>query len=153
MRIQLELCLAREYLTLTKLYLNRLSVRTLSEGGISLIEVLVALLLIGLISLGIAANAIGSFHILKKTEENYAASNLALSKIEQLSAIPVNELSADDNSVEDSVTVSGMNTIFKRTTTVAVNADSSRTITVKVESLSAKLPTAVTFTTTFSMWQ
>ena len=118
-----------------------------------MIEVLVALLLIGLISLGIAANAIGSFHILKKTEENYAASNLALSKIEQLSAIPVNELSADDNSVEDSVTVSGMNTIFKRTTTVAVNADSSRTITVKVESLSAKLPTAVTFTTTFSMWQ
>ena len=125
----------------------------IGQQGISLIEVLLALLLIGIISLGIAANTISSMHIQKKTEENYAASNLALSKVEQLSAIPVGQLSSANNLVENNLKVPGSNANFRRTTTVVVNADTSRTITVRVESVGTMLPTKVNFRTTFSMWQ
>ncbi|NLF25008.1 MAG: hypothetical protein GX589_05040 [Deltaproteobacteria bacterium] len=136
-----------------KRYFKKLLRSRTGQQGISLIEVLLALLLIGLISLGIASNTISSMHIQKKTEENYAASNLALSKVEQLSAIPVDQLSSANNSVEESLKVPGSNATFRRSTTIVVNADTSRTITVKVETVGAMLPTKVNFKTTFSMWQ
>ena len=123
------------------------------EGGISLIEVLVALVLIGLMSVGISANSISSFQIMKKTEINNAASNLALSKVEQLSAIRVSDLDSSYDAVETNLGVTGMNATFTRTTTITVNADQSRTVEVKVESNSFKLGTSIVFTTTFSMWQ
>jgi prepilin-type N-terminal cleavage/methylation domain-containing protein len=124
-----------------------------SQAGVGLIEVLVALVLIGIMSLGIAANTIGAIQIAKKTETNYAASNLALSKVEQLSAFRVADLTSANSSVEDNISVPGMNTKFKCTTTVTVNSDQSRTIHVKVESVNAKIPTRVNFETTFSIWQ
>jgi prepilin-type N-terminal cleavage/methylation domain-containing protein len=135
------------------LRLFRQNLEISAEHGISLIEVLVAIVLIGIMSIGIAANSISAFQIMKKTEMNNAASNLALSKIEELSAIRVNDLNSTYNIVENNIKSGDFKATFKRTTTVVVNSDNSRSITVKVESNSAKLPTAVTFKTTFSMWQ
>jgi prepilin-type N-terminal cleavage/methylation domain-containing protein len=122
-----------------------------SEQGMTLIEVLVAILLIGIVSMAVAVNTINALSVAKKTHINYLASNLALSKVEQLAAYEASQLSAL-STTETHLTTAGTDLTFKRTTTIVKNSDNSRTITVRVDSESAAVPTHVTFTSTLSVW-
>jgi len=124
-----------------------------AERGMGLFEVLLALALISIGSLALAANTIGALQIAKKTTINHAASNLALSKIEELSAYDPKDIDGSFNSIENSIAVPGLNVTFKRTTVVAVNADNTRTVTVTVQSNSNAVKTGASFSTTFALWE
>lgn len=129
------------------------SERQRAEEGFSLMEILIAILIIGVIGLGINMNAISSLQLVKYTELNYIASNLALSKIEELAAQDPVNLDSSDNSVESSVSSSATEITFQRTTTIVVNGDDSRTITVQVQSNSSAVPTQAQFSTTMAVWE
>ncbi len=123
------------------------------EAGFALVEALVSILIMAVISLGIAQNLIGALRTAKFTEVNHAASSLAISKMEELAAIDVSALNASHSSSESSVTWPGLDISFSRDTTVVVNADESRTVDVTVTSNSSKVSTSVDFSTTFATWE
>jgi len=130
---------------------NRISEE--QEAGFGLMEILVAISLMALVSLGIAANTMAALRIVKKTEVNYLASNLALSKIEELAAYEAADLDATFDGHETSLAMSGTSITFSRTTTIIINADNSRTVTVVVASESPVVPTSVDFSTTYALWE
>ncbi len=106
-----------------------------------------------IVSLGLAGNTIGAIRIVKKTTVNYAASNLALSKIEQFAALDPTDLDESMSGVENAVTVPGLGISFQRETTVVSNADDTKTVTVVVKSNSRAVPTKAEFRTTFAHWE
>ena len=124
-----------------------------AEQGMGIIELLIAVALIGLIAAGISSNTTMSLRISKYTELNYAASNLALSRIELLSAIEPADVDSDYNKTETGLTTNGVGIKFTRVTTVTVNSDDSRTINVVVSNSDYKIPVRVEYETTFSVWE
>ena len=118
-----------------------------------MIEILVALTIVSIAALGIALNSIGAMQIAKRTELNYLASNLALSKVEDLAATDPSDLDSTDNQNETGVTITGTAITFTRATTITVNADESRTVKVVVTSEGLEIPTNATFETRFSLWE
>lgn len=125
-----------------------------SELGFSLIEVLAAMLIISVISIGVHTSTVGALYTAKKTEINHAATSLVISKVEELSAIETKDLTAADGGTESNVAWPAYTNLdFTRVTTIVVNADQSRTVTVSVSSNSTYIPTTVEFTTTFAVWE
>lgn len=116
-------------------------------------SILVTLSVAGIIALALAVNTISSLATMKQTEVNYAASNLALSKIELLTTREVSDIDSSLDEVESNLTVTNLGIEFTRTTTVTVNADDTRTISVNVQSNHEKIPTSATFTTSLSLWE
>lgn len=128
-------------------------VRNHNEAAMTLIEVLVALTVVSIIAIGINLSAISSLRIAKKTEVNYMASNLALSKVEDLAAVDPSELDDTYDTTETGLGVTGMDFTFRRVTDITVNGDDSRTVTVLVTSENSAIPTQSDFTTRFSLWE
>ena len=123
------------------------------ERGTTLIEVLVSLLIIAIMSLGVMKNSVVAMRASKLTELNHAASSLAISKIEELAAIDTQNLDATFSATETDVAWGGVETTFTRVTSVVVNANDSRDVSVTVSSNSSLLPTTVAFETTFVPWE
>ncbi|MCB0324731.1 MAG: type II secretion system protein [Bdellovibrionales bacterium] len=123
-----------------------------SEEGFALVEVLVSILIMALLSLGVAKNLITALQTAKFTEANHAASSLAISRMEELAARNVKDLDTSFNGTE-TVSWPSLDFQFSRQTAVTVNANESRTITVTVTSQSAKIPTEVEFITTLASWE
>lgn len=123
------------------------------EAGFTLVEILASFLLISVMSLAIAKNTISALRAAKFTEVNHAASSLAISKVEELTAINTADLDETFSGTENEVSWSTLNITFTRQTTVTVNPDNSRLIEVEVTSNAALLPTTVTFDTTVVPWE
>jgi prepilin-type N-terminal cleavage/methylation domain-containing protein len=126
------------------------------EEGLGLIEVLVALVIVSVASLAITTNIIGALRGSNLTELHYAASNLALSKIEQLASVNVSDLDSSYNATETALTDPSINVTFTRTTTVVVNSDKSRTVSVTVKnnaSTGSFFKTTTKYSTTFALWE
>ena len=126
---------------------------TSDEDGISMIEVMVSIVLIGILASGITSSLQTSLRVAKKTEVHYAASSLAASRVEDLAAIDIGDVDSSLNEVGTQVNWPGLNLDFFRTTTVTINADDSRTIDVTVSCTHATVPTTVDFSTTFARWE
>jgi len=73
--------------------------------------------------------------------------------MEELAALNVTSITNALNDTETAVVWADFQTTFTRTTTVVVNADNSRSVTVEVSSNSLKIPTTVDFSTTFANWE
>ena len=138
---------------MTNLRIHRRAGEADGQEGITLMEVLVAIVLLGLMAGAAISNLIVALKTAQLTEVNFAANSLAISKVEELAAIDVDILDSSYNSTESSVSWGDLNISFTRTTTVTVNADSSRTINVEVSSVGSNVPTTVDFTTTFALWE
>ena len=123
------------------------------ESGFTLIEVLVSMLILSVMSLGVAMNTLGALRTAKFTEINHAASTLAISKMEEFAAMNVSALSSSLDATETAVTWSDFQTTFTRTSIITENADDSRTVNVTVSSNNPKLATTVEFETTFVDWE
>lgn len=132
---------------------NEERIESQRESGFALVEVLVSILVMAIISLGVAKNLIGALSTAKFTEVNHAASSLAISKMEELASIDVSLLDTSYNGTESAVVWPGLSISFTRDTTVTVNADDSRRVDVVVTSNSNKVPTSVEFATTFASWE
>lgn len=123
------------------------------DEGVTLMEVLVAITLVAIMAAAGISNLMVALRTAKHTEVNYAANTLAISKVEELAAVDVSALDSSYNGTESSVSWNDLNITFTRVTTVTVNADSSRTLSVDVSSNSDSVPTSVNFTTTFALWE
>ncbi len=124
-----------------------------SERGFSIIEILVSLLIAGVMSMGIVRSVSTALQTSKITEFNHIANSLASTKIEELATIPVPDLDSSFNATETNVSWPHFGCSFTRQTTVVVNADESRSVTVNVTSNSDYAPTNLELKTIFSKWK
>ena len=124
-----------------------------AQAGSTIVEVLVAIVLFGLVGLSMATSNIYGIKFQKRAELGNLATNLAVTKIEQLAGYDPTTLDAGDNSSETGIAVSGHSITFNRVTTITVNSDGSRTVQVTVSSPIASLLTPVTYVTRFAPWE
>lgn len=87
---------------------------------------------------------------MKRNIRNSVAAQLALDKIEMLSSTDPSTLDSSDNQTESPLV--SKNISFKRVTTITVNDDNSRTVTVEVTNLKNILGGHAIFTNRFSLW-
>ena len=124
-----------------------------SELGVSMLEILVIIILLTITAAGITTGVRTSLMTTKLTEYNHIASSLAVSKMEELASVNVSFLDNSYNANETAVTWPGSNETFTRVTSVVVNADDSRTLTVQVTANNEKLGTTVEFSNTLALWE
>ena len=126
--------------------------RRQGEQGATLLEVLVATLLLMITGAGILANMLYSMQTSKFIEANHAASSLAADRMEQLAAVDILDLNSAYNEDNVAVTWPGLDLDFVRTTVVTTNSDGSRTAVVNVRTIHFAMPTSVTFQDNFYAW-
>ena len=124
-----------------------------TERGSSMLEVLVATLILAIVGLTVSLSAISGIRYQKVSEIGNIAMNLAVSKAEQLSGIRIDLLTDSYDATESNLQVTGHKIEFKRVTDVTVNTDGSRTIAITVSSSSTYLPQPARYTTTFAPWE
>jgi len=120
-----------------------------SEKGSTLIELLVALGIVGVMNLAIAQSAILSAASQGFAENRSLAMQMAMNEIERYAAIDPTLLTAASGSTD---TVMREGKQFTRVTTVTVNPDSTRTINVEVTNVVAHLRGHVVLEETFPLW-
>lgn len=124
-----------------------------SQSGFGLVEALVAMVLLAIVSISLQLGFTTSLAVAKMTEVHNAASSIAAGRIESIAALDPANITTSFNESNTAVTWPGLELSFQRSTTVVVNADNSRTVTVQVASVSENLPASVEFTTTFAVWE
>lgn len=112
-----------------------------------------ALTIFSMVGLALAQSAIVSMHFQKQAEIGNLAKNLAVSKVEELSGVPLSDLDDSYDQTESSLSVSGHEIKFTRNTNITVNADNSRTVAISVASISPWLSKTVNYTTRFAPWE
>ena len=127
--------------------------RLKSNKGFSIIEVLCALCLFMVMGLGLTYNSIYALKFQKNAELANLATNLAVTKAEELAGVDASTLSSGNNSTETGLTVTGHKITFNRSTTITVNADGSRTVVVLVSSPSPFLLKSVSYSTRLAPWE
>jgi Tfp pilus assembly protein PilE len=102
--------------------------------GSSLLEVLIAISLFAILSLGIARSQIVSNVTRASTLGNARAMQIAIALLETYTTMDPLTLGVDDN-FSDTVSVASSN--FRRTVSIATNSDVSRTVSVSVVDMSS----------------
>jgi len=103
---------------------------TAGEAGFSLIELLVALLILGFVALSIVG-ALNYGMVLNGTSRDYSkASNLAKSRLEQLAALPFTAPQLASNTIHNEVTDDGLYNIGYVVRDFAISGSSSDPATV-----------------------
>ncbi len=121
-----------------------------SEAGFTIMEVLVAIVLLAVVGLASARNSVMSMSTLKRSIRNSIAMQLAVEKLEELGSINPTSLDASDNATESAVVQDSIS--FSRTTTVVVNSDQSRSVTIVVQANDASLGGNYTASSRFPLW-
>jgi prepilin-type N-terminal cleavage/methylation domain-containing protein len=119
------------------------------ERGVSMVEVLVAISILAISGLAVTQSTIRSFATLNQSYRTSVASQIALDKIESFAQQDPSTIQTSSNESNNSVTHSGLQ--FLRSTSVAVNSDGSRTITVSVASQNG-WPGSASLSTTLPLW-
>lgn len=119
------------------------------QSGFSLVEALIAMLVLSVLALGMAHSTILAYKIEKRNLRNSVAQELAVRKMEELAAINPAFLDGND-SASETVTSDGIP--YTRTTSVTVNDDNSRTVTISVAGARAELGGTATIANTFALW-
>jgi type II secretory pathway pseudopilin PulG len=115
-----------------------------------MMEVLVAIGVLGIVALSTSYSTIVAYKIMKRNRRNAIAHQLCLEKMEQLAAVSPALLSDADDLTETPVTVDNVNYI--RQTDVTVNSDNSRTVTVSVTPEVSGRAKGITLTNSFPLW-
>ncbi|NMC64511.1 MAG: prepilin-type N-terminal cleavage/methylation domain-containing protein [SAR324 cluster bacterium] len=118
--------------------------------GFSLIEVMATILILAVTGLAIARSTIVSYRIMHRNERNAIALQLALQAMEEYATLSPVTLSASNDRSEPLVIYNNMK--FARTSTVTVNGDNSRTVSIVVTPVDSELGGAATLTNTFPLW-
>jgi prepilin-type N-terminal cleavage/methylation domain-containing protein len=124
--------------------------RTRSERGLSLVESLVAIVILAITGLSLAHTMISATRYTRRAERNSIATQLAFEKMEQLAARSPATLGDAFDLTETALTVNRI--AYNRTTNVTVNADGSRTVVVDVWPRDSSLGKRVTYQSTFARW-
>lgn len=121
-----------------------------AQQGMSLMEVLAAIVLLSIVPLGLTYSTILSYKTIHRNERHSLASQLALDRMEDLAAMNPANLSNALDEVENNLIVE--NASFTRVTDVTLNPDNSRTVTVTVTGNDPSLGGRATVTSTFALW-
>jgi prepilin-type N-terminal cleavage/methylation domain-containing protein len=99
------------------------------ERGFSLIEMMTAITLLSVLSLAVFNGFGTAAQVIRISDSSSVQSQLALSKLEELAAVPASELASGEVK-ESPISVRGMT--FERTTTIAALGSGSRQLKVTV---------------------
>lgn len=121
-----------------------------NQRGMTLVEVLVALVLLSVVPLGLTYSSILSYKVIHRNQRHSVASQLALDRMEDLAATNPANLNDTFDETENNVVVDGAS--FTRITEVTLNADNSRTVLVTVTGNEASLGGRATVSSTFALW-
>lgn len=124
-----------------------------SQAGFLMLELMVALVVLAIVGLAVTTSAYSGLRFQKQAEIGNFARNIAVSRIETLAGVPTASLSSSYNETNTSVTQTGTNVVFRRSTTITTNADGSKTVSVTVSSTSALLSSPITLTSQFASWE
>ncbi|MCO6430874.1 MAG: hypothetical protein J5J00_08430 [Deltaproteobacteria bacterium] len=124
-----------------------------SACGLSIIEVLVAMVLLGLVGLATAGSTISGLQANKRTEVTNFLHNIAISKIEEFAGMDVAQIDDGDDATETSVTTAGTNLTFTRVTEVTVKADQSRDVMVTVSCNDPRFTSTASYSSTFVLFE
>jgi Tfp pilus assembly protein PilV len=119
------------------------------EGGLSVVEVLVAIALLAISGLAVAQSTIRSFSYLNQSYRTSLASQIALERLELLAQRDPSTLVESESESATQVVHSGLT--FYRSTLISINTDGSRTVSVTVNSPSGTQGKAA-LSTTFALW-
>ena len=127
--------------------------RIKNNKGSSVVEVLVSISILAVIGLGVSMTVITSASTHKHITVNTVASQLAISKAEELAAINAQALThATHSNTESSISVTGLdNVTFTREVTVTEGTDSVL-VEVDVTSNHGSFPNTVNHTVTYPYW-
>lgn len=117
--------------------------------GFTLIEVLVAIVIVAVVSLSTTYSTISSFALYHHSTRAALARQLAFARMEELAARNPLLLSEADNSIEEDLLINNIS--YNRSVAVLVNPDGSRTVTVTVQNNRTASITAQ-FSNTFALW-
>lgn len=120
------------------------------SSGFSIVECLVAVAILGIAALAASKGTIASYSYSKRSLRQSIATQLAEEKLEEYAATDPSLLTAASGLAEPYVT-SG-NVVYSRVSTVTVNADASRTVTVVVTPRRIGVGTAVSLQATLALW-
>ena len=123
-----------------------------TEAGIGLVEVMVSTVMLMLIGASMVSNLHFSLRSSKFIEVQHAASTIAADQIEKIASLDALSITAKLDEREAIVYAQGLNLPFKRSTTVVVNPDSSRSVTVSVYTSGNNMPKPVVFKNNFYAW-
>ena len=121
-----------------------------SETAFSLLEVMAAILLLSITTLGITRSTILSYRTGLRNERNGIALQLALQKMEDMAGVNPVTLSDANDAVETPLVIENLR--FNRVTNVTVNGDNSRTVSVVVNSNKPELGGHAELENTFALW-
>lgn len=132
---------------------NQLGFSVRSERGTGIMEILVSMVLLAIAGMGVTMSMSTAMKTAKYTEYNHIASSLAVSKLELLAAVNVNFLTTAQAGTESAVAWPNSSVTFRRVTTVVVNADNSRSVTVSVSPNDANYAMTVSFSNQYALWE
>jgi prepilin-type N-terminal cleavage/methylation domain-containing protein len=118
--------------------------------GFSVVECLVAMLILAVGALAVAHSTTQAWVLGKRSVRMSYANQLASSKLEELTALNPSSLSESNNTSETGLLYRGV--LFNRNTTIVTNPDGSRTVTITVAPQVAHLGSQVTLENTFRQW-
>lgn len=121
-----------------------------SQTGFALMEILVATGLFGIVGLSLAFSAMAMLDSRGRVLHNSLASQLAIEGLEQFAGIDPTSLDSSDNT-NGYITREGIR--FRRSISVTVNVDNSRTIAVAVTCPSCKLGGEASVTENVPLWR
>jgi Tfp pilus assembly protein PilV len=119
------------------------------ERGLSAVEVLVAIALLAISGLAVAQSTIRSFSFLNQSYRSSLASQIALEQLELLAQ--QNPATLQESGGESAAQVIHSGLTFYRSTTISINSDGSRTVSVSVSSPTGMHGKA-SLSTTFALW-
>lgn len=121
--------------------------RRRSEQGFGIIEVLFSMAILGILSLALVESTAFSFRVSKKMYRDSLATKLAASKLEEYSLYDPSSYDESDSGQE--IVMAAPNVNLMVDTTIVVNADLSRTVSVQVTPPSGVLGGTSSMQTTF----
>lgn len=119
------------------------------EEGFSLVEILVSLTLFSVLALNLLHSTVLSHRTAIRARRNSAAAQVALERMEQLSAVDPETLIGFNG---ESMVETRYNVTFTRTVAVAIEADRTRTVNVSVTNPNPETGGTATLTGSFALW-
>lgn len=123
--------------------------KLLSNHGFGLLEILVSIVIMGLISLGLAYSMATSFKVSNRTVHHAVAAQLAQETMEDYFSIDPQSLD-DTDDFTDTVTYDGDS--YTRTVDITVNTDRSRTVEISIIGVNSLLGGSATVSNSFALW-
>lgn len=120
------------------------------QAGFSVVEVMLCVILLAIVALGISNSTVIAIRANNISSHNSLASQLAIERLEEYASNDPAILVTDATLSETGIVRDGR--AFDRTTTVTINPDRSRTVTVSVESVALEDGGRATISNTYALW-